>query len=390
MIKLGFRRNSIYIIQYFIYYYVRRIIKLSISQIFEFNDSIIFSLIMHLGEFFGGLFSFLYQNTFIKQSREPIKLSGIKLIGNKKKMNRADKLYKIGLLIFFAAFFDFTEYLLINYYIPRISATRMSPTYDLRFNSITTISSSLIFTYALRLKTGRHQFYSLLITGICLALVVIIELIYNINILNSFVSLLFAYLLTIMALSLMSFTDTIEKYLYEFNFLNPLLILLLESIFGLIFVSIFSIINSPFEEITKKYNKLKGGEFVFLIILLFFYLIFSSLVNIFKVLSNIFYSPMAKSVSSYVLNPIMIIYSFFFQNDFISNGEQNITYFIINIILSIIIVFFGCVYNEFFVLHCFGLDYETHKEIATRAGSQDLEFNELSGINENDDDEDDF
>ena len=59
-------------------------------------------------------------------------------------------------------------------------------------------------------------------------------------------------------------------------------------------------------------------------------------------------------------------------------------------ILSIIIVFFGCVYNEFFVLHCFGLDYETHKEIATRAGSQDLEFNELSGINENDDDEDDF
>ena len=99
---------------------------------------------------------------------------------------------------------------------------------------------------------------------------------------------------------------------------------------------------------------------------------------------------MAKSVSSYVLNPIMIIYSFFFQNDFISNGEQNITYFIINIILSIIIVFFGCVYNEFFVLHCFGLDYETHKEIATRAGSQDLEFDELSGINENDDDEDDF
>jgi hypothetical protein len=263
---------------------------------------------MHLGEFFGGLFSFLYQNTFIKQSREPIKLSGIKLIGNKKKMNRADKLYKIGLLIFFAAFFDFTEYILINYYIPRISATRMSPTYDLRFNSITTISSSLIFTYALRLKTGRHQFYSLLITGICLALVVIIELIYNINILNSFGSLLFAYLLTIMALSLMSFTDTIEKYLYEFNFLNPLLILLLESIFGLIFVCIFSIINSPFKEITKKYNKLKGGEFVFLIILLFFYLIFSSLVNIFKVLSNIFYSPMAKSVSSYVLNPIMIIF----------------------------------------------------------------------------------
>lgn len=84
----------------------------------------------------------------------------------------------------------------------------------------------------------------------------------------------------------------------------------------------------------------------------------------------------------------MIIYSFFFQNDFISNGKQNILYFIINIILSIIIVFFGCIYNEFIVLHCFGLDYETHKEIAIRADSQDLEFNELTVIN--DDDEDDF
>jgi hypothetical protein len=344
---------------------------------------------MHLGEFFGGLFSFLYQNTFIIENKETIKLTGIKLIGNRKKMNRTDKIPKIALLIFFASFFDYTEYILINYFIPRISSiTKMSPTYDLRFNSITTISSSLIFIYALRLKIGRHQFYSLLITAICLSLVVIVELIYNINILNSFGNLLFAYLLTITALSLISFNDTIEKYLYEFNFLNPLLILLLESIFGLIFVCIFSIINNPFKEITKKYYILNIKEFVILVSLLFLYIIFSALVNIFKVLSNIFYSPMAKSVSSYVLNPVMIIYSFFFQNDFISNGKQNILYFIINIILSIIIVFFGCIYNEFIVLHCFGLDYETHKEIAIRADSQDLEINELTVIN--DDDEDDF
>ena len=386
MIKLGFRRNLIYIIQYFIYYYTRRIIKILISFIFEFNDSMIFSLLMHSGEFFGGLFSYLYQKKFVTKNRKPVKLLGIKIIANKNKMNRADTRIKIALLIFFAAFFDFTEYILINFFIQRTA--KISPTSDLRFNSITTIASSLIFTFALRLKIGKHQFYSLLITAICLILVLIVELIYNTDILGSFSNLLFAYILTLLALSFISFNDIIDKYLYEFNFLNPLLILFLESIVGIIFVSIFSLKYSPFQEIKKKYNEFKTGTFALLLFFLFLYLVFSALLNIFKVLSNVYYSPMAKSVSSYVLNPALIIFSYFGQNDFLIKGEQNALYFVINVVLSIIIVFFGCVYNEFFILKCWGLDYETHHVIAKRADTQDLEMSDITGIN--DDDEDDF
>ena len=293
---------------------------------------------------------------------------------------------KIALLIFFAAFFDFIEYILINFFIQRTA--KISPTSDLRFNSITTIASSLIFTFALRLKIGKHQFFSLLITAICLILVLIVELIYNTDILGSFSNLLFAYILTLLALSFISFNDIIDKYLYEFNYLNPLFILLLESIVAIIFVSIFSLKYSPFQEIKKKYNEFKTGTFALLLFFLFLYLVFSALLNIFKVLSNVYYSPMAKSVSSYVLNPALIIFSYFGQNDFLIKGEQNALYFVINVVLSIIIVFFGCVYNEFFILKCWGLDYETHHVIAKRADTQDLEMSDITGIN--DDDEDDF
>ena len=395
IIKFVFRRNSIYIILFFIFYYTRRILKIILNKILKFNNNLIFSCLMHLGEFFGGLFSFLYQNKFIKRNREPIKLFGIKLLSKSNTMKRADGKPKIILLIFFAAFFDFTEFILISFFIPFLAT--MSPTVDIRLNSITTISSSLIFIYALRLKIGKHQFYSLIIIGICLLLVVIVESIYKTNELESFGILFLDYILTMLALSLITFTDTIEKYLYEFNFINPLLILLFESIFGICFI--FSTIllfcyynnNNLLKEIIQVYTELDISYFILLIILLFLFLVLSSFLNIYKVLSNIFYSPMAKSVSVYVLNPFMIIYSYINENDFTSKNEQNVFYFIINIILSIIIVFFGCIYNEFIILQCWGLEYETHHEIAIRADSQDYTIHELDLLQEdcNSDNEDD-
>ena len=207
---------------------------------------------------------------------------------------------------------------------------------------ITTISSSLVFTQVLKLKIGKHQFYSLLIIGICLILINVIEFIYQIGE-TSFGELFLVYLLTYISLILITFTDAVEKYLTEFNFLNPLLILVLESIFGLILVLIYSSGQNPFLEVIKYYNELDTDMFLLLLFLLFLYFVFSAGVNVYKLLSNIFYSPMAKSVSIYNLNPVLIIYSFFFENDFLYKGEKNVLYLILNEILSIIIVFFGCV-----------------------------------------------
>lgn len=117
-------------------------------------------------------------------------------------MNKADGNFKIILLMFFGAFFDFIEYVIISFLIPRIA--KMSPTADIRLTGIITISTSLLFTFLLKLKIGKHQLYSLIIIGICLILINIIECIGK---------LLLAYILTYMSFIFTSFTDIIEKYL---------------------------------------------------------------------------------------------------------------------------------------------------------------------------------
>ena len=60
MIKIAIRRNQIYIIYLFIYYYLRRVEKTIIEHFYPFNDSLIFTLLMHLGEFFGGLSIYIF------------------------------------------------------------------------------------------------------------------------------------------------------------------------------------------------------------------------------------------------------------------------------------------------------------------------------------------
>ena len=391
MIKIAIRRNLIYIMYLFIYYYLRRVEKTIIEHFYPFNDSLIFALLMHLGEFFGGLSVLIYQTAFLnerKNNKVERTRSFIKIIQHKKQMNKADRTPKIILLMFLGAFFDFIEYVILSFFIPRIA--KMSPTADIRLTGIITISSSLIFTFALKLKIGRHQFYSLIIIGICLILINIIEFIYQRKV-ESFEKLLMAYILTYMSFIFTTFTDAVEKYLNEFNFLNPMLILTAEASFGIAFVAIYSISKNPFQELIKYHEELDTVNFIILIFLLFLFFVFSAGINIYKILSNVLYTPMAKTVSLYVLNPLMIIYSFFYDNDFLYEGKPNALYLILNIILALIIDFFGCVYNEFFILYCFGLEYETHYEISKRANkhNQLIKLKDIYDDNNNNDDEDD-
>jgi len=98
---------------------------------------------------------------------------------------------------------------------------------------------------------------------------------------------------------------------------------------------------------------------------------------------------MAKTLADYILNPFFIVYYFIFEDDFIGGKQntQNMFYFILNLILSIIIVFCGCIYNEFLVLFCFNLEHDTHRQVSIRAESlENIEFNE--NINDDSSDED--
>ena len=378
LILISIRRNLYYIINLLIHYYLRKVDLIIINTKFQFNDSLIFTFLMFFGEFFAGLSIFLYQHIFLKKDIKTVKHFKIPFSIYKPKMNRTDNIFKIGLLIFFSASFDFIEFVIATFYIPRFEI--VSSTAEYRFGGLIIIIGALICHFNLRIKILKHQFYSLIIIGICLAIIIILEIIYRGKGV-SFGDFCFAYMLVVGYLIFVPFTDVIEKYLIEFNFINPFLILMIESIFGFIFISIYSAGENLFKNFNEIYSNYSTGEFVLFIFLLFLYFVFSAGTNAYKILTNGLYSPMAKTLAVYILNPLIFLYYFIIGNDFLSDGERDWFYFIANIIISLIISFLGCVFNEFIILSCCGLEYETHSFVSKRAGD-DENINDIKMLND--------
>ena len=323
---------------------------------------------MFFGEFFEGLAIILYQKLTFYKKRKENHLStrnSIELIQDQAQMNIIDGLCKIFLLIFFISFFDFNEFL-ISLLIPEIAI--ISPTSDQRLRIIITIISSLLCTYALRLKTGKHHTFSLIGMGSCSLIIFIIELIYKMKG-TDFGNFILAHILVLCRLAFVSLIDVSEKYLVEYNFIDKFRVLSTEGFFGIIFCLIYSFIISknPIVEIDKVYQVLDLGKKILLIIFLILYFVLSAACNIYKITCNIVYNPMAKSLPAYFFNPFFMIYYFIFENDFTIEGKRNYFYFIVNFILSIIIDIFAAIYNEFFILNIFGLQKDTHYGISERA-----------------------
>ena len=378
-IHIAIRRNLIYIVNLIIHYYLRKVVLIIINNKYDFNDSLIFTFLMLSGEFFGGLAIYLYRLHFFKKleaekkefkndlsNKEKLNKNHLvlDLIHEKAKFKKHDNSFKIGLLIFFSAFFDFVEFVIATFYIPRFSI--VSPTSEYRFGGFIIVLGALICHYNLKIRILKHQFYSLLIIGISLIIIIALEIIYRGKGV-SFGDFCFAHMLVIGYLLFVPFTDIIEKYLIEFDFINPFVILMVEAIIGFILIFIYSSGIDPFKDIKRLYIECSGGDFVLFIFLLFLYFTFSAGANIYKILTNGLYSPMAKTLAAYILNPLIYIYYFGIGIDFLTDGERNWFYFLVNIFKAVIISFSGCIFNEFLVLTCFGLDYETHSSISSRA-----------------------
>jgi len=138
---------------------------------------------------------------------------------------------------------------------------------------------------------------------------------------------------------------------------------MLEGIFELIFAILVSIGKEPFKDIIYLYETNTTGNFILLIVLLFFYFLLTILVNAYKIYCNVIYSPMARTLIDYLMNPFFIIYYYFTGKDF----NNNYLYFIISEIISIVEDLFGGIYNEYIILFLCGMEYETKDMIAKRA-----------------------
>ena len=143
-----------------------------------------------------------------------------------------------------------------------------------------------------------------------------------------------------------------------------------EGIVGFILSCIYCSFNSPFNELIKYKSKQTTSKFTLLIFCLILYIILNGLKSIFRLVTIKIYSPMASKFMYYILNPINIIYLFVSGQDFISNGKNNYVYFIINLLMSIILSFCGCVYNEFLILFCCDLEFNTHNQITIRSSTE--------------------
>ena len=209
--------------------------------------------------------------------------------------------------------------------------------------------------------------------GICSIIIIVIEFIYKTEDVNPG-NFIISYLLVFCHFIFLSFMDVTERYLYDYDFLNPLLILMIEGIFGFLTTLIYSIHEDPFKEIIIIYKNIETWKFVILLFLLILYSVFSAAMNVYKIICNVLYSPMTKSFATYFLNSIFIIYHFINRNDFIIEGERNYFYFFINLFISILIDFLGLIYNELFILNFCGLASDTHLGIANRANTQEIEM----------------
>ena len=215
----------------------------------------------------------------------------------------------------------------------------------------------------LKIKLYKHQYVSLITIFIILILIIIIDIIDD----HSDLLLKFKYfILTAFACALRSFLDTIEKNLFDLDFIKPYAILIFERLIGSIFnPMLLSIDNESYEDF-KEINILSNKEkpkLIILIILFILFLIISSFKNMYRVLTVQCYSPMTRALAESILDPIILLY-YFFLNE---KNLNNCVYFGLIIFCLTINALCSLIYNDFIVLYCCRMEHNTYLEINNRS-----------------------
>jgi hypothetical protein len=257
--------------------------------------------------------------------------------------------------------------------------------FENKIRGIQIIFSALLCYFTIRIKIYKHQIFSLIFILIIIIIILVIDFFFykEKSILSSY------YVLGVFSCFSRAFLDTIEKYLFEFDYLNPYKVLMIEGLFGCLFIPILLFMKKTYDDFNQ-FPLIDDWKLVILIICLLIYLGLSLFKNIFRVLTIKFYSPMTRALAESIIDPFDFIY--LVLKEIIVKNEVNYHYIAISIALCVI-SFLSFVYNDFIVLYCFGLEYNTHLEIQNRAilyenidGSiMDLEretFNEKENTNE--------
>ena len=389
VIKFATRRNLIYPLQYLIYNVLRDTESTLVDKYFNYSDSLMLTPLMFIGEFFSGLIVYYKQKKFVHKSlfkdNNSDKYMNLELIKGETiyHSKKIDRIPKMIFILFCCAFFDFVQFILsIN--TPQF--INVSKSIRSRLGGIVIVFNALFYYFVLKLPVLRHQSLSLIINGICLLIVYITEFIFQeTNFFLSYGQFIIILLLSSIGLFFNSMIDSNEKYLYEYNNMNPFYSLVFEGFFGFLFSLIYDLYHNPFEKINEFKKSHNTSEFVILIFCLILYVILSGLKNLLRVNTTKIFTPMTTTSVEYILNPIYFIIDFALGEDFLTSGKRNYAYFIINLIIGIIISFSNLIFNEFLILFFCDLDKDTHLEISKRS-EHDEDFIQLENMNNNNDD----
>ena len=342
-------------------------------------------LLMFLSEFIAGFIFYKYEKKLLTKNgnKRTSSFMGIKLIESSQELGTKplDSNLKIIFLMLAATFFDFYDTILFNFLLPNLYDDFSSSLID-RLECISAILTSFLCYFLLNFPIYKHQKCSLVVIFICFIIIIISEYFIDVFFIDEFKKkkMLSGFIIALISVLIDNFFFSIllvvEKYLIEYDFINPFQMLMYEGAFGSIMGFIYAFINEPFKEFKEVYNKEDKSKFIILIIGLIIYYILIGVVNSYRVKINKLFSPTHIAFIYYISSPITIITNFVRGKDFKTKGQKNYQYFLFNLIISIIMFFCGCIYNEFIVLFCCNLEHDTYYQISIRAKIEDnLEYN---------------
>ena len=370
IIRFTARPNLKYPLQAIIYFAIRNIESNLISQFLKFSDQLLFTNIMFIGELFAGLIVYLYQKKIVKKTlvkdTTPNKLVDKILKKAEKRIKVIDSKIKIIFILFCCGFFDFTKFFLsVN--TPQF--INISSSLSLRLGGLMLLLDSAFYYFVLRFPILKHQKFCIIAIGICSLIIIFTEFIFQeFNIFLSYGNFIVIILFSFSKFFFHAMIGVNEKYLYEFNNMDPFYSLIFEGLFGFLLTFFYDFYYNPLDKLIEFKKNRKSSEFAILIIGLIIFAILSGLANLFRVNTTKIFTPMTTSAIEYILNPLYFILIFSLGVDFITKGKRNYVYFFVNGFLNSI---FGLAFNEFMILFFCGLDKDTHYEIAIRSELDD-------------------
>ena len=301
----------------------------------------------------------------ISNTPSRIGTGAITLIVTKPKKNK-DSFKKIIVLLFFASVFNFIGSIIrsddvINFGKKEENNSQI----EIRVRSIQIFFSSLLCHYTIRLNIYKHQKLSLIIISFFLTILLILEIIISSDILNKILALLICFLSCLFR----SYMDVTEKYLLDINYIDILNILIYEGLIGVFFYIFYFLSNETYQYQGKELlDDMSQFDFYFIsfIVLIILYIIISGLRNAYRLTTNKYYSPMSRALFESTLDPLLFLFNTLTSDGRDEYGKRFWIYFSIVVFCLFIISFFALVYNDFIILYCYGLEYNTYKEINKR------------------------